>query len=291
MQVATCRTPAEFFAETLEYRAADPLRTNVMATVAAGAASHPARYEVCYWWVVRDAKGHVAGAAIHTPPHPVGLGPMPAASVKALARHLGSTGLELPSLVGIEQQVSAFIDEYASVATQDTRTFEVSRRDVLYDVERLVVPTVPGKAEVATETDLALAESWYADFSEEIDGVRRDADHAGREALRAVLGEGRLYWWRDRGQVVSMAAHNVTIATPGASVTRVGPVFTPKSQRRHGYAAGVSAAVTAELLDRGSTVMLFADEANATSNGVYQSLGYRRVDVLVVATPQGGGAR
>lgn len=87
-----------------------------------------------------------------------------------------------------------------------------------------------------------------------------------------------------------MAGHNMTVSTPGARVTRVGPVFTPRSQRRRGYAAGVTAAVTAGLLDQDSSVMLFADEANATSNSVYQSLGYQSVDVFVLATRAGGAA-
>jgi hypothetical protein len=288
MHVERLGSPEEFLNETLAYRALDPLRTNVMATVATGAIDHPKRYESCHWWVVRDASGQVAGAAFRTAPHVLGLGPMAEDAARAVARDLAGAGGELPGLVGQPQLVSAFLDEYSAVLAGQAPGFATTRRDVLYTVDRVAVPEVPGEAVVATEADLELAESWYGDFAEEVDGARGEATEASRAAMRASLRAGRLCWWRDRGETVSMAGHNLTISTPGTSVTRVGPVFTPMSHRRHGYAAAVSAAVTADLLDRGSRVMLFADESNATSNGVYRALGYRAVDTLVLATARAG---
>jgi hypothetical protein len=284
MHVQRCGSPEEFLSETLAYRDLDPLRTNVMATVATGAIDHPQRYESCHWWVVRDASGQVAGAAFRTAPHVLGLGPMPEDAAVAVARDLAGAGGELPGLVGQPQLVNAFLDAYSSVLARRAPRFVTIRRDVLYTVDRVAVPAVPGEAVVATEADLELAESLYGDFAEEVDGARGEANEASRASMRASLHAGRLCWWRDRDEIVSMAAHNLTIATPGTSVTRVGPVFTPMSHRRHGYGAAVSAAVTADLLGRGSRVMLFADESNATSNGVYRSLGYRAVDTLVLAT-------
>jgi hypothetical protein len=167
---------------------------------------------------------------------------MPSAAAVAIARHLVDTDVELPGLIGLPALVSSFADAFASSVGPGAPRFLVERRDVLYTAGRLIAPTVPGEADVATEADLVLAESWLGDFAEEIDGARPKPDEASRAALLGVLRDGRLHWWRDRGEIVSLASHNVTITTHGVGVTRVGPVFTPRSTRRHGYAAGVTAA-------------------------------------------------
>jgi predicted GNAT family acetyltransferase len=62
-------------------------------------------------------------------------------------------------------------------------------------------------------------------------------------------------------------------------MVRVGPVYTPPELRRRGYAAAVTAAISRAALDAGaSAVLLFTDLANATSNALYQRLGYRPVE-------------
>ncbi len=254
-----------------------------MATVAAGVIADPRRYEECFWWLVRDTAGKVVGAAFRTTPHVLGLGPMPNGAATAIAEYVVNADAELPGLIGLPVLVGAFTDAFTASVGRGAPRFRIERRDVLYAVDRLIPPTVPGEAGVATEADLVLAEAWLADFATEIDGARPEPDEASRAALLGVLRDGRLHWWRDRGEIVSMAGHNVTVTARGVGVTRVGPVFTPRSKRRQGYAAGVTAAVTARLLDAGSRVMLFADESNATSNAVYRSLGYQPVDVLVLA--------
>ena len=72
-----------------------------------------------------------------------------------------------------------------------------------------------------------------------------------------------------------MAARNITVA----GVSRIGPVYTPPAFRRHGYGAAATAACTQDALERGARqVVLFTDQANPTSNGIYQRIGYRALD-------------
>jgi predicted GNAT family acetyltransferase len=80
---------------------------------------------------------------------------------------------------------------------------------------------------------------------------------------------------------VSLAGHVAPVATPGGVVGRIGPVFTPERFRRRGYAAAVTAAVARRLQARCSVVMLFADAANPTSNGVYRRLGFHPAGEVV----------
>jgi predicted GNAT family acetyltransferase len=68
------------------------------------------------------------------------------------------------------------------------------------------------------------------------------------------------------------------LRAPAANVSRIGPVFTPLTQRGYGYGSAVTAAA-AELAHRSGTpdVVLFADLANPTSNAIYQRIGFEPV--------------
>ena len=80
--------------------------------------------------------------------------------------------------------------------------------------------------------------------------------------------------WDDGGTPVSMAM----LRAPSAGVSRIGPVFTPRSSRGRGYGSAVTAAAS-DLARRGGVddVVLFADLANPTSNGIYRQIGFAPV--------------
>ena len=92
------------------------------------------------------------------------------------------------------------------------------RRDVLHVAGAVRRPDVAGADKVAVEADLAFAEQWYADFALEIDGVRHVPSAADRGALLETIRSGRLRWWIDGSQTVSMAAHNLPIAASTGEV-------------------------------------------------------------------------
>ncbi len=80
---------------------------------------------------------------------------------------------------------------------------------------------------------------------------------------------------------------------PIAGMSRIGPVYTPPGDRRHGYGAAVTAAAARWALDAGARqVVLFVDEANPTTNRLYPRLGFRPVhEVLDLSfTPAPVGA-
>jgi hypothetical protein len=286
MDVTRCASPDDFLAATVPYRQREPLRTNVMGSVATLASRGVAWQDEGFWWVVRDAD-EVVGAAFRTPPYALALGPMPEAALQPLAEAIAGVDHGFDGVNGFG--VDAFLAAYAGTLPPGTSpTVASTERQVLYACEHLDVPTVEGDATVATMAEFDHARRWFHDFVEEIDQHRPPPD--GDDApLRATVGDGRLRWWKDHGSIVAMAGCSVPVEVPGGVVSRIGPVYTPPEERRHGYAAGVTAALTAELLAAGRHVMLFADAANATSNGVYLRLGYHEVDVAVAVrlTPRG----
>ena len=155
------------------------------------------------------------------------------------------------------------------------------RCDVIYEAGDVILSNVEGTFRQAAIRDFDLAHQWTLEFYEFIDGVAARFDDADRNALRAKLLAGSIWFWAVDGSPVSMAGHAWPVETPNGIVTRVGPVYTPAPLRGHGYGAGVAASLTQVLLRRGSRVMLYADAGNPTSNGVYRRIGYREVDRVV----------
>ena len=151
----------------------------------------------------------------------------------------------------------------------------------LFELGELRAPRpAAGRLRAANEDDADLAMSWFAAF-------HRDADEqAGREPgqvaweafdraeILARIRDGRIWFWvDDAGERVHLTGANA----PSFGVARVGPVYTPREHRGHGYASAGVAAVSTLFRDRGARVCLFTDQANPTSNRIYEALGYRRV--------------
>ncbi|MEV8374286.1 GNAT family N-acetyltransferase [Kribbella sp. NPDC056861] len=89
--------------------------------------------------------------------------------------------------------------------------------------------------------------------------------------VRARIERNRMWVWEHEGRVVSLVGHQQTIF----GATRVGPVYTPPSDRGHGYASALTAHVSRQLREAGSEVCLSTDLANPTSNKIYAAIGYR----------------
>jgi GNAT superfamily N-acetyltransferase len=276
-----------FLVETRGYRAHEPLRTNVLGSVATAASMSNAPGEAS-WWVVRAADGEVVGASARTPPFDQVVGPMPPEAASSLGRTVAAEAPGLPGAVGPAACVRAFLAECATGSSSTwSSEFAHQRNDVLYELVSLHAPEGHGRCAPASDIDLNLAVEWLGAFAQEIDGEHHGAsvDDERRRALD-VIRAGRLHLWHDDGAVVAMAGHNLQVETT-ETVTRVGPVYTPPARRRRGFGACVTAAVSQRLLDRGDRVMLFADAANPTSNGVYQALGYQAIDRYLAATRKG----
>ena len=135
-------------------------------------------------------------------------------------------------------------------------------------LRELVPPAeVCGAIRVAGEADRDWLLAMHHDFAVEA----RMPSPPG--SARRVVDE-RLAWrafriWND-GEDVAFAGFSV--APPDAA--RVGPVYTRPSSRGKGYAAALVGAICAELVRSRRQVFLVTDVANATSNALYERLGF-----------------
>src|SRR5664279_3908568 len=214
---------------------------------------------------VRAAPGRRSGRRVRRPRDGAARPGCPAAR-----RHRGH-GYRRPLRRGVDHRPPA-------VAAHDEAAAVDSLGDSLGDspgdeLGRLRPPSPPpvGRGRLAGNTDLAIAIEWWSAFEQETGLAGVDVATLVRDRIE----DARLWLWEDdTGAVVSLAGRGQT----AAGVTRLGPVYTPRVHRRHGYGAAVTAACTADTLLRdGGHVVLFTDTANPTSNAIYQRLGYRPV--------------
>lgn len=247
---------------------ANTVPLTVLETVRAG--QRFSDIEPLFAWF--EAGGAVTGAISMTPPYGVLIGVLPAGSEDELVAGMRERAAEAPDVMGTADAADRFAASWTAGTGLST---EIAMRQRVYTLDGLrpPEPLPAGQARVAVPADLDLVMDWIAQFHDEAEASSA-TPQPGIYLRRIELG--LLWLWRDgQGTPVSMAARNITVS----GVSRIGPVYTPPEFRRHGYGAAVTAACTQDALDCGARqVVLFTDEANPTSNAVYQRIGFRALD-------------
>jgi predicted GNAT family acetyltransferase len=225
------------------------------------------------WW--QSDSGVVDGAFLQTPPHPLLLTAAPA--MAELAALLAGRPLPGVNAVAVDaDEFSKLWQETHPVTLSRGRNARLYRLDVLTPPQ----PLPPGAPRVADPADRALLAAWMTAFHADVG----DAVQAVAEVVEDKLSYGGLTLWEVDGVPVSMAG----VTRPAAGMVRVLAVYTPPELRGHGYAGAVTTTVSQAALAAGADdVVLFTDLANATSNALYQRLGYRPIEdraVIVFAS-------
>ncbi len=277
--------PAEFLAAAGDHLAAEPVLSTVVTTAAnralaqrADGISSPDRD---WWLVVTDELGTVVGVGMRTAPfkpYPLFLLPMPDAGATALAQVLHARGEQVLAVNGTLPAAKLCASELARLGGGRAEITQHTRLHAL--VELTQPPSVPGELVAATEDDVELVMTWFTAFMRDADeqSGRRPGTSAhevpDRTEMLRKLRAGRLWFWMDTaGNPVHLTGAN----PPSFGVARLGPVYTPPSERGRGWASNAVAEVSWRIQDGGDRVCLFTDQANPTSNKIYAALGYRPV--------------
>ena len=278
MHVTRCTDPEEFLAVTHDYRAVDPVHTNVIGSVAASV-TRGVEYDGYFWWVVRD-NGHVVGCAVRTVPWRLVVPDLNHAAAYALGRVVADADPLVPGVSGPRSAVEAL---YAGLGSPAGFDLDRSSNLMVLDRYRRVLD-VPGVADQADENDLDLVLDWFTRFEIDADAVSPDEPDLLRRRVAVKVEERAVWLWQVGGRPVAMAGHAPLVESPAGMVARIGPVYTPRDLRGRGYGSAVTAAVVEALLPRTGLIMLYADANNPTSNGIYERLGFDRRATIIETT-------
>ncbi len=231
------------------------------------------------WFAVVLEGDEVVGTAMRTATfgeYPAYLMPMPDEAVHLLSATLLARDEPVLGANGALPAVQVFCEDMAAATGRKARVGQHTR---LFELGDLVTPRpAAGGMRPATSAEQGLVASWYAAFMADADeqagrepGESPHESPSDEELARRIEG-GRVFVWVDGDDVPV----NVTAAsTPAFGVSRIGPVFTPQEQRGRGYASACVHAVSRLLRESGERPCLFTDQANPTSNKIYEAIGYR----------------
>jgi RimJ/RimL family protein N-acetyltransferase len=261
----------DFLAAAGGFLRSDPVQHTIELTaaetlLARGMAAFGSPGALFGWW--RPGTGPVTATLFHTPPYPALLTPLPVGAAPPLARALLARGHDPLGVTAEQRDAGRFAAAWTDLTGARAR---VVRRSRLFRLGMLTPLGRPaGAARVATAADRGLLSAWLTDFSVETG----DSPGPPPGTVDDELSYGGLTLWEAGGIPVAVAGAR----RPAAGVVRVGPVYTPPDQRRHGYAAAATAAVSQAALDAGAAgVVLFTDLASKASNALYPRLGYQPV--------------
>ncbi|MBB5958898.1 putative GNAT family acetyltransferase [Saccharothrix tamanrassetensis] len=209
--------------------------------------------------------GEVRAIFYRRPTHRLSLTAVPPEQADALAAHLADLGHPLAGVTADHDTATAFAEAWQ----RHTGAVPVdSLRVRLYRLGTLTPPQpVPeGRGRVAGAQDRDQVIRWCGEFVADVGEAPADSWADSRFADKHFT-----FWETPDGTPVSMAGTTSMVA----GMVRLDPVYTPAHLRGRGYAGAVTAEVSRAALAAGATdVVLFADPANATSNALYQRIGY-----------------
>lgn len=130
----------------------------------------------------------------------------------------------------------------------------------------------PGTWRYAEESDSSLIEKWVNLFEGDTGMPISPIENVKKRVAMFIKGR-EVFLWEDKGKIVSMMKKS----RPTNNGVTVSLVYTPKKERKKGYARTLVAAISKELLKEFDFCVLYTDMMNPTSNKIYREIGYERI--------------
>ncbi|EEK43942.1 MULTISPECIES: GNAT family N-acetyltransferase [Bacillus] len=187
-----------------------------------------------------------------------------------LAKKLAEVYPNVPGLIGNKKIVQKLAEEIAVLANKKTT---VAMEQGIYELKQ--VKKKWNGDEVFREVnsdELTLIEQWIYQFCEDVNLPTTKEE--AKQTAHTLITNHRLFGLEVDGKLVSVAAKT----RPTKNNITVNFVYTPKEERKKGYASNCVAALSQRMLDEGyKTTTLYTDLANPTSNKIYQEIGYEQI--------------
>ena len=232
------------------------------------------RYDTPFMATIEE-EGQVLALFQMTPPHPLNLiftnDKRLEECMDLLIRNLLELKIEISSIIGLKPWAFLFSKKWevkTSVYPQLMMDQGLYRLDNIDET----LEHSPGSWRLANTDDCLLIEMWFNLFEEDA-GLPLTAVEDVKKRVASFVAEQEVFLWEDNGKVVSMMKK----ARPTNHGVTVSLVFTPKEERKKGYARTMVAAGTKELLKKYDFCVLYTDLMNPTANKIYQEIGYKRI--------------
>ncbi len=252
---------------------AEPVSGNVIATVLERTLSGGRVQQPEDLWLCALQSHSPVGAAMRADAYNLFCTRQPDGAVRECAEVLHWFGEVLPGVTAEQRAAETFAARWCELNGVDAELQIAHHAHVLDGPGALVAPqAVQGRASLAQLDDVDLLADWLHAFHAE--AIPSDPEEDPLALARRRVEAGEIWLWS-----AGTDAHPVAMAACGAIVhdtARIGPVFTPPDERGHGYAAAVTSAAATGAFEAGAArVMLYADQSNPVSNGVYRRIGFR----------------
>lgn len=232
------------------------------------------RYENPVMVTIED-EGRVVALFQMTPPHPLNIVIIDESKADAIlqfaAREFSEREIHIPSAVGLKPVVFSFAEKWKELTKCSSKLLMDQGLYRLDEVDQSLEKSL-GSWRFARKDEAPLIEEWYVAFGGDT-GIGNRLMEEIKERVAQFLEDREVFFWEVDGKVVSMMKK----ARPSDYGVTVSFVFTPKEERKKGYARTLVAAGSSELLKTYDFCVLYTDMMNPTSNKIYQEIGYRKI--------------
>lgn len=134
-----------------------------------------------------------------------------------------------------------------------------------------------GYSKKAVIDDIGILVKYWYDDNQEMNPLAPITLKQAEEEIKAMLETDNLWVWRNaQDKIVCMVHYRIV-----GSQVKLSHVYTPKEERRKGYAANLIHDVTKMLLEMNLEPLLYTDYHYIASNQAYKNAGYEETGVLI----------
>jgi len=272
MHVQTFQIASDFLNVAGKSLQSDEIQFGLMLSLADRLKLDPKCFGEQSPWFLTVREGHTLCASfLRTPPHNLICAHF-SGNASEISRSIADVLLcqygDIPGVVGSADLASDFAEHWCN-----RRNLRIAGRmgQLIHKLDKVNEISKPqGRFRIAENIDATLIGSWSEEFHREVFGVQ---DNIPVDRFERRIESKDIFVW-ETSFPVSMAGK----ARPVGAGISIGPVYTPREFRNHGYATACVSSLCEILLKSGyKYCALYTDAANPTSNKIYAQIGFRSV--------------
>ena len=216
-----------------------------------------------FWFASVEVDGTPIGCCVHALPDGLVATDLPSIAARPLHDELVADRIRPARIVGSPCFAESLAQRFANGVKRHAR---LSSRWLVYRLDKVIEVPNPARGELrpATRDDHYLVEQWGNAYGDE-----RPSFLNVHDFMLSKLDSGELYFWYHRAHRTML-----TISGRGLKAMRISSVFTPKEFRGRGYASTAVAALSRELLGKGSAYVVLTAALGEPVARIYKRIGF-----------------